>query len=101
MIMDLFKLDGQVALITGASSGIGLETARALAERGANVIVVGRTPARVDAAVSALSPLGPGEILGRRVDFASLAQTRDLAEELREALPAVDVLTMAAPVDGV
>ena len=44
MILDKFRLDGQIALVTGASRGIGLGIARALGEAGARLIVSSRTP---------------------------------------------------------
>src|SRR5271170_6261439 len=47
-------LTGRTALVTGSTAGIGLATARGLAERGAIVWVNGRTRQRVDAAVSAI-----------------------------------------------
>ena len=44
MIMDRFRLDGQVALVTGATRGIGLGIARALADAGAHLILSSKTP---------------------------------------------------------
>ncbi|WP_371142949.1 SDR family NAD(P)-dependent oxidoreductase [Burkholderia cepacia] len=48
------RLANKVAVVTGANSGIGLATARLLIEEGANVIMVGRRPDAVDAAVAEL-----------------------------------------------
>ena len=45
--LDLFKLDGRVALVTGSSAGIGEGLARGLASAGATVVINGRTAAKV------------------------------------------------------
>ena len=52
---DLFSLDGKVAMITGASRGLGWAMARAMAEAGAHVVINGRSGDAVDARVAELT----------------------------------------------
>jgi NAD(P)-dependent dehydrogenase (short-subunit alcohol dehydrogenase family) len=54
-VLDQFRLDGKRALVTGGSKGLGLEMARALADAGAEVVLVGRN---ADALASAAADLG-------------------------------------------
>ena len=56
--MDLFDLDGRVAVVTGGNGGIGLGMARGLATAGAAIVVVGRNRAKSAAAVAELASLG-------------------------------------------
>jgi NAD(P)-dependent dehydrogenase (short-subunit alcohol dehydrogenase family) len=56
--MDLFNLDGRVAVVTGGSQGIGLMIARGLLQAGAKVYISSRKAAGGDAAVTELSPFG-------------------------------------------
>ncbi len=65
-----WSLDGCRAVVTGASSGIGLATARELAALGAQVLVVARKPAAVDEAVAGLRRDG-GEAQGLAADMAT------------------------------
>ncbi|MFO0936639.1 MAG: SDR family NAD(P)-dependent oxidoreductase [Gemmataceae bacterium] len=57
-VLDLFRLDGKSALITGGSRGLGLAMARSLAEAGAHLIVVGREPGSLEIARKQLLPTG-------------------------------------------
>ena len=57
-ILDTFRLDGRVALVTGAARGLGWEMAKALAEAGAHVLINGRAPERVQPRIDALRVRG-------------------------------------------
>ena len=65
--MDL-GLKNKNAIITGATKGIGLATAKVLVAEGASVAICGRDPEGVDVALSSLSDAGPGEAIGAVVD---------------------------------
>jgi 7-alpha-hydroxysteroid dehydrogenase len=58
VILDRFKLDGRVAIVTGAGRGIGAGTARALAEAGADVVCASRTEVDLEATASAVRERG-------------------------------------------
>lgn len=86
-------------LVTGATDGIGRETARALAAEGHRVILHGRTEQKARAAAEALARDLPGASLATAAgDLASLAEVRALAAALRQAHPRLDVLVHNAGV---
>jgi NAD(P)-dependent dehydrogenase (short-subunit alcohol dehydrogenase family) len=86
------ELKGRTALVTGATSGIGKVTARELARRGARVLVHGRSPAKVDATVTEIRAATGGTVEGVLADFASLAEVRALADDVRRRTDRLDVL---------
>jgi NAD(P)-dependent dehydrogenase (short-subunit alcohol dehydrogenase family) len=82
-------LSGKTALVTGSTSGIGHAIARGLAAAGANVVVNGRTQAKVDAAAAAIGKAVPGaKVRGVAADVSTAAGCKALAA----ALPDVDIL---------
>jgi retinol dehydrogenase 14 len=84
---------GKTVLVTGATGGIGLEASVALAARGARVVLVGRDPARIDAALSDVSARsGSRDVSALRCDFSSQAEVRRLAEAFRTGFDRLDVL---------
>ncbi len=86
--MDL-GLKGKRALISGSTAGIGFATALALAREGAQVIINGRTPARVEAALARLRSAVPeARAAGTAADLGSARG----CQQLIEAHPDVDVL---------
>jgi NAD(P)-dependent dehydrogenase (short-subunit alcohol dehydrogenase family) len=86
-------MTGKTCLVTGATSGIGLVTAEALARAGATVIVVGRDPARCEATAAKLRQLSGGsEAVPLPADLSSQGDIHRLAGQVRERFPRVDVL---------
>ncbi len=87
------QMDGKICLVTGATSGVGLFTALGLAQRGAEVALVGRRLDRAEAAAELLQAHGgrpPRELF--TADLSSLDEVRALAEQVRRRLPRLDVL---------
>lgn len=77
-------MDGKICMVTGATAGIGLVTARELARRGATVIVVGRNPERGVQTVDAIRrETGSMSIEFLRADLSSQADVRNLANQFR------------------
>jgi len=85
-------------LVTGATDGIGLETARQLVGLGHRVIVHGRRPERIAAAVQALSRGARHEVGHVQGDLAELASVRRMASELAARGTPLDVLVNNAGV---
>jgi retinol dehydrogenase 12 len=92
-------MSGKICLVTGATSGIGKETAVRLAMLGANVILVARTAARGEMAGEEIRRRVPlGRIEAVTADLSSLAEVRRLAEEVVARYDRLDVLVNNAGV---
>lgn len=92
-------LTGKRALVTGASGGLGLETARALAAHGAEVILAARDAAKTDAALRTIREQVPGaKVAGTDLDLASLASVRACAARLLLKYDRLDLLVNNAGV---
>lgn len=86
-------LAGKTILITGATSGIGAATARALAELGATVVLVGRDPTRTEGIVAQIQrATGNPAVSGLVADLSSMREVRDLAGAFMGRYPRLDVL---------
>ena len=84
-------LAGRVAIVTGGTRGIGLASARLLAEDGASVVVSGRDAGRLDAAVKELEALG-SPVLAVAADAAKREECDRLVEAAKERFGRIDVL---------
>jgi NAD(P)-dependent dehydrogenase (short-subunit alcohol dehydrogenase family) len=86
-------MQGKVCLVTGATSGIGLVTARELARRGARVVLAGRNATRcADAVHQVQEQTGNREVEFLVADLSSQQQVRELAQQFRQRQPRLDVL---------
>src|SRR5207248_2626970 len=85
--LEALRLDGRTVIVTGATSGIGAETAGLLGAMGAHVCVVGRDPERTERARQAL-PDAESAV----VDLSSLAATHAFAQSFAGAHERLDVL---------
>jgi retinol dehydrogenase-12 len=87
------ELDGKVAVITGGNSGIGKETAVALAGMGAHVIIAARDPTKAAAAVKEVQHRAPGaNVETLPLDLASFASVHAFADTFNARFDQLDVL---------
>ena len=89
--MELFDLDGRVAVVTGGNGGIGFGMAQGLAEAGAAIVIAGRRADKNAEAVTALAALGASAV-AVEADMADEASCRALIAQAVERLGRLDIL---------
>jgi NAD(P)-dependent dehydrogenase (short-subunit alcohol dehydrogenase family) len=90
------KLDGKIAVVTGATSGMGLAAARLLAAKGAHVYITGRHKDRLDQAVHAIEEAAPGQVTGVQADSGSPDDLTRLFETVKTGHGRVDAVYASA-----
>jgi NAD(P)-dependent dehydrogenase (short-subunit alcohol dehydrogenase family) len=96
-ILDRFRLDGRTAVVTGASSGLGVDFAVALAEAGADVVLAARRTDRLETTKAAVEATGR-RALAVGTDVAVPDDCRRLVETAMDAFGRVDILVNNAGV---
>ena len=96
----LFDLTGKVALLTGASKGMGLEMARGLALHGATVVISARTQDELNLAVENINrDIGEKRAFGIASNIVHKAKLQALVDETREVAGPIDILVANAGVN--
>jgi NAD(P)-dependent dehydrogenase (short-subunit alcohol dehydrogenase family) len=90
---DMPSLEGQTWVVTGANSGLGLETVKALAAKGARVVMACRDPKRAESAAEEVRRVAPAAQLElESLDLASLKSIEDFAGRVTKSHPVLDGL---------
>ncbi|MDQ2999478.1 MAG: SDR family NAD(P)-dependent oxidoreductase, partial [Chloroflexota bacterium] len=97
--LDLFRLDGRVALITGGAGGLGLVFARALAGAGADIALLGRRAEATQTAADAVAQEFGHRALGVAADVTDQEQVRAAFNQVRTELGRIDILINSAGVN--
>ncbi|MAP94642.1 MAG: oxidoreductase [Ponticaulis sp.] len=87
-LLEGVDLSGKTAVVTGGHSGIGLETTRALAAKGARIIVPARNAKSAGEALASV----PGEIQIASMDLSDLSTVKSFGNEMRDSLSALHIL---------
>src|SRR5258708_26643947 len=93
----MFSLKDKVAIVTGASQGIGRDTALALAEAGARVVVAARNEEKLAALVAEITSAG-GEAFALKLDVADAEQVKAGFKQVVEKFGRLDILVNNAAV---
>lgn len=99
MSLDVFKLDGRVALITGGNRGLGFAMAKALAEAGADVVVTSRQKERARESAAHLAEITKRHTLGLAVDVTNAEQIESMVHAVMKEFGRIDILVNNAGIN--
>jgi NAD(P)-dependent dehydrogenase (short-subunit alcohol dehydrogenase family) len=91
MALELLRLDGRTAIVTGAGRGVGYGIALALAEAGASVVLASRTQGEIDAAAAEIERRG-GRALARTADVTVRGALADLVQAAADRFGRIDIV---------
>jgi 3-oxoacyl-[acyl-carrier protein] reductase len=93
--MDL-RIEGNAALTTASSSGLGNASAKALAAEGANVVINGRDQDKLEKAIAELSKIGTGDVVGVQGDITDETTSTELVETAVDQFGGIDHVVTSA-----
>lgn len=98
-VLDQFRLDGRVCLLTGGSKGLGQAIAHGFAEAGANIVIASRDAAQCQAVADEIARATGCTALGLGVDVTAETSVRTLFETVMERCGRLDVLLNSAGIN--
>jgi NAD(P)-dependent dehydrogenase (short-subunit alcohol dehydrogenase family) len=98
-VLDSFRLDGKIALVTGGARGLGLTMATALAEAGADVAITGRSMGPAEEASKTIEAATSRRVRAFAADVTSASDIERLVSSIESALGPVDILVNNAGVN--
>src|SRR4029078_7753583 len=98
-VIDRFRLDGKVALVTGGARGLGKTMATALAEAGATIALAGRSKAACQDAATAIPNATGRKALAFAADVTKIADVEQLANDVEGELGQIDILVNNAGIN--
>ena len=93
---DKLEFQGKTAVITGASSGMGLLTSKCLVERGANVVMLATNPEKLQEKVDEVNAIGPGKAIGVPTDVRVYDQIAESCRIAKETFGSIDITVSCA-----
>src|SRR6185295_17103160 len=98
-VLDTFRLDGKVALVTGGARGLGLTMATALAEAGADIALSGRSRASCQEAADGIAAATGRQVRAFAADVTKIDDVERLASEAESELGKIDILVNNAGIN--
>ena len=98
-ILDLFKLNGHVALIVGGNRGLGLSMGKALAEAGASISIAARDKKVNEEAVKELKGTYPVDVISQYCDVTDEASIREAVQKTIQHFGKIDILINSAGIN--
>ena len=99
MSLEIFKLNGRVAWITGGTKGLGLAMANALASVGADIVINSRNRAEAEAAAKQIAETNHCRTLGLQADVTNAAEIAKTVERAIQELGSIDILVNNAGIN--
>ncbi|UCH24931.1 MAG: SDR family NAD(P)-dependent oxidoreductase, partial [Trueperaceae bacterium] len=99
-ILDLFRLTGQAAIVTGGSKGLGRAIALALTQAGADLVIASRNESEIQSVAQELAAETGRRVIGVRADVTLMTDAERIVRTAVEAFGKLDILVNSAGINN-